>query len=277
MMKIGFWSPVPGVSGVSSAMLASAIVAGEVHNFYCSVMQSSASQLNGLQRPLVARMLSADPTNNVFFDDLGIDSIMRHVAAGDRSQATITDCGIKVTPQLFYIPSTHHTKDMFDDDFIRYTDIIPQVIAQYHTVSFFDIEAGMGAVSQKMLRAMDFVVICLPQNPAVLESFFEDDIIIPQDKRFYLFSNYDSSSYYNKKNLCKLFGISSKECAVIPHCTQFMDALYQSSVVSFFDKNIDLEDSDNEILPFIDSVKRLTETILTLSGVMELQEQEEGE
>lgn len=273
-MKIGFWSPCAGTAGASSAAMTFSVLLSKMHNLDCLLMQSSSNKLNNLQRPLLGRVDGEDA--QMWLSDIGIDAIMRHVGSGDRSAATIADCCVKINEKLMFVPPTRRTKEIYEGDFSRYTDIIPSLLDNYHTVSVFDIEAGFSGLSLKLLRNMDIVVVCLPQNPVVIEEYMENASVFPTEKVLYLFGRYDEDSVFNKANLCKLYKLPKNKCMVMPYCTEYLDACNQSSIRTFLERYIELNDKLSSLYDFFVECKDIVNTVVKVSGILSSFEEVEG-
>lgn len=269
--KIGFWSPLAGSAGVSANTALMALLSSEQNGYDCLLMQTTANPLNNLQHSLLGNVERMD-RDNLYFSDLGIDAIMRHITAGDRSKATMNDCCVRINDRLTFVPCTQKTADIYESEFVNKLSIILSVLSNLHQIVYVDIEAGVSATSIKALQLMDMVVVCLPQIPAAVASALEtlENCNIynkEKDNVYYLFSNYDMYSGYNRKSFSSSFSLAKNECGILPYCTLYKDALNKGEAANFVSKYADTDDKDNAAYELFKYGKISLERILEIAGI----------
>ena len=234
-MKIAFWSPLHG-TGTTSSLMATA-VAMSVRFPKRIIVTQTHYNMNNLEGPLLGSVGKGD-----FFRDMGVDAIMRHFKSGNITEEHILNCSIKMSETLYLLAGTKMlNRDGFESNVARSMLLhIFSVMEKYFDIVMIDTNSGQNEFSMKVIEECDVVVVSLRQNKAVLDGFFESGLF--EGKRvFYLFSDYDKASKYSVYNIKHLYrAINHQNCAFLPHCYAYLDAISEEKVVKYIVNKLDM-------------------------------------
>ena len=262
-MKIVFWSPVHGQTGMTSNVLVLSILSAIACQKCCLVTHTHFNY-NNLEAPLVER--NSKPASD-YFIDVGIDALVRNFKAMRLDQELIENCCINLqNTRLSLLPGTTKTnRESFD---YSVGVAIPRVfneMNQFYDYMFIDTNPGMKELSIRLMQEAELTVINLSQNLEIINVYFQHyDKLIP-GKKFFLFGAYDVNSKYNINNIRKKYsGITRANSGVIPYNTGYKDAQIESRVIEFIKKNLNVNNlSDNHY--FISKSLSATKKILSLA------------
>lgn len=259
-MKIAFWSPLHG-TGATSNLLSVAIELSFVDKVKTLVTQTHFS-LNNLERPLLGVINSGE-----FFQNTGLDAIMRHFKSGGLTGTQLENCSIKVGTGLYLLAGTRiSSKESFENQVVQ--SMITRIITladRYYDVVLVDTNSGCTAQSYEIMKACDAIVINLRQDRHMIEGVTED-IFFEGKKVFYLFSNYDEYSRYNLNNIRRLFKtINKHNSSGIPYNTEFMDSIVDGTVLDYYSENAEA-DEDYYCSGFFKSVRDTADKLIRFVG-----------
>ncbi|MDF2513054.1 MAG: hypothetical protein K0S04_2920 [Herbinix sp.] len=262
-MKIVFWSPVHGQTGLTSNILVLSLLSSIVYKKNCLVTQTHFNY-NNLEAPLIERN---SKSASDYFLDVGIDALVRNFKAERLDRELVENCCINLNnTRLSLLPGTTKTnRESFDYSIGM---VIPRIFVamdQFYDYIFVDTNPGMKELSIRLVQEAELTVINLSQNLEIINLYFKHyDKMIP-GKKFFLFGAYDLNSKYNINNIRKKYaGITKANSGVIPYNTAFKDAIIDSRVIEFIKKNLNTNNlSDNHY--FISKSLSAAEKILNLT------------
>ncbi len=263
-MKGVFWSPVHGQSATTSNLLALSLICGMKYKQNCLITQTHFNY-NNLEAPLIERnSKSADG----FFQDVGIDALVRNFKAERLSFETVENCCISLdNTKVRLLPGTTKTnREAFDYEVGK---LLPTIFTQAHEfydAMFIDCNPGMNELSKKLMEEADITIVNFSQNLEILDSYFKTAETLIPGKKFYLFGAYDMKSKYNINNIRRKYKqINRENSGVVPYNTAFKDAQVDSRVIEFIRKNLNSSiQGDNNY--FITKTASAAHKILSLSG-----------
>lgn len=262
-MKIVFWSPVHGQTGMTSNILVLSLLSAIFYKKSCLVTQTHFNY-NNLEAPLIER--NSKPASD-YFMDVGIDALVRNFKSGRLDWEQVENCCISLTnTRLSLLPgTTKANRESFD---YAIGMVIPRVFVAmdpFYDCMFIDTNPGMKDLSIRLMQEADLTVINLSQNLEIVNLYFQHyDKLIP-GRKFFLFGAYDANSKYNINNIRKRYAsITKSNSGVIPYNTAFKDAQVDSRLIEFIKKNLNANSlSDNHY--FISKSLSAAEKILNLS------------
>jgi cellulose biosynthesis protein BcsQ len=262
-LKIVFWSNVHGQAGTTSNMLAIAILCALQYKLKNIVTQTHFN-LNSLAAALVT---DSEQFHREYLMEVGIDALTRSIKSAPLDCDIIENSTISfMKKRLTLLPGTAKmNREIYEIDTLRAITGILRAVELYYDIVFVDTNSGKNELTNKILEDADLIVVNLSQNKNMIEEF-KLNYKFPTKKVFYIFGNYDSNSRYNVKNIFKSYGfIKSKNTAVIPYNTEYMDALSDGQVLQYMLKNIDSEKDDSNG-HFIKEVKEAASKLMKYAG-----------
>jgi MinD-like ATPase involved in chromosome partitioning or flagellar assembly len=266
MGQVAFWGPVHGQVGVTTNLIAISTLIGLEY-----MTKTLISHTHLEMSPLESIFSKEKPNgeNSTYdYDARGIDALERLA----RSK--------RLTPDLVKDHATIILQDRLDlllgttkrheELFANLTDVVPSILAaakQYYNMSLIDVNSGTkNNLTKTVLDTSDLVVVNLNQNVNVLEKFFNDKPAFLNGKDYIIvLGQYDKNSKYTVSNIKRGYKCSTP-IFTIPHCSGFMDACNDRTVVEFFLKNKNIGSSHDNFF-FLSEVRRMAKSVLEASGV----------
>lgn len=263
-MKIAFWSNMHGQTGTTSNLISIAVMSTILYQLNNMVTQTHFN-LNNLESPLLCK---TSVNAQEYLMDVGMDALARNIKSAPLDKDIIENCSLSLLDkQLSLLPGTTKiNRSIYEYDMNKTILSILYEVANYHDIVFIDTNSGQNELTMKVLQNADLVVVNLSQNRNSLNDYAMN-YEFRGKKVFYLIGNYDNNSRYNLKNLRKSFPwLKSKNVAVIPYNTEFMDAQSDGQVIPYMMKNIDCDKEDKNAY-FIHEVKVAVNKIMKYAGI----------
>lgn len=265
-MNVVFWSSMPGMSAVSSSLLATALATAAVHKVKCSVTQLQYKN-NGLFSSVIT---SSDSDSILHFENVGIDALMRLACGGEPGTGdAVMDVGFAyISGNLnLFVESKQENELVYKNDLIPMIPNMFDIMQEAFRVNFIDVPAGINDYSREALTHADVIVVCLPSSRVVVERFFAE-CDFPKEKLFILLGDYHEGSNVSPRTIHNQYKsrTSIKQMSCIKHCTEYANAMNLSKSVSFFLSNLNSTKGDS-CRAFIDSCNETAGKILSLCGV----------
>lgn len=267
-MKVLFWAPIHGQAGTTSNVLVSSLITG-LDRRKKVVLTQTHFNCNNLEAPIVGAN-SDNLASKEYFREVGVDTLIRCFKAERLNKEMLERCCISLTnTNLLLLPGTSQTiRESFEFEMDAVMINLLKAIEEHCDVVFADISSGENALSRKLMKEANLVVVNLSQNMGVLDLYLDKFRENMPDKIFYLFGNYDCNSKYNINNVRKMYHkhINVKNSGVIPYNTGFMDAQVDGKVVKFIRNNLQCTKKDDNHY-FMLKAKSATEKILKMAGM----------
>ncbi len=239
-MKISFWSPVHGQSGTTSNILIISLLAGMLYK-KSGILTQTQFNYNNLEAPLVGSN-SKNTASYAFFQDVGLDALIRYFKASRLTREIIENCCISLkNTNVSLLPGTSkNNRDYFDYEMETVLLNLIRSMEDWRDLIYIDVNSGSNLLSWKIIADSDLTVVNLSQNLSVVDHYFEcfrDQI---HSKIFYLFGNYDCNSKYNINNIRRRYHkeITIFNSGVIPYSTTYLDAQCDGKVIDFIRNNL---------------------------------------
>lgn len=249
---IAAYAPMHGQTGQSSNVLAIISAIALKQKVRILILQSHFD-MNNLEASLYQKSMMEKEFD--FWDDYGIDTLLRNMKLNRIDEKMIyNSCYSFLDERVHLLPGTKQVnKEIYEHTFFNSFETILNEARKHYDYIFIDVNSGRGELTQKSIECADMVMVNLSQNPQLIDNFFDDNKI-DRSKNVYVIGNYDRRSRYNRRNLINTFpGLTKDNTAVIEYCVSYRDAIWNSSVLSFFRKNINVS-MKNRNYSFIKSV-----------------------
>lgn len=266
MGQVAFWSPQQGQSGNTANMIAVATLMGMEY-----VTRTLISHTHWDKSYLESTFLKGRETtvNDVVYSSVGIDALERLARSSRLIPNMVKDYADTILRDRLELlrGTTKPSEEMFG----AIQDVIASIFEAakvYYNLFLIDVSSGTrNPLTNVVLESSDVIVVNLSQNIAVLEEFFEgEQPAFLNDKKYVIvLGQYDRHSKYSVANIKRMFKPKAP-IFIVPHCTGFMDALNDKSVVEFFLRNKNVGGNhDNHY--FMTEVRKLAKGIFDAVGV----------
>ncbi len=231
-MKIAFWSPIPGQSGTTSNLLASAVMSSVILKKSIFILHNHFSDYS-LEKAVIGK--NAGPG---LFENIGLDSLLRSTKIPDLSESTIDDSVISLfNNRLHMLPgTTKEYRDQFESEMLERIPAIVNSVNKYYNLVFMDLVPGYGIQSQILLENADLIVVNLTQDVNSIDNYFAK-YHFPKEKVVYIIGRYNKNSRYNINNLERSYHSIRHKTAVIPYNVEFMDSVLDGKLIPYIIKN----------------------------------------
>jgi hypothetical protein len=266
MGQIAFWSHRHGQAGNSANMIAVATLIGMEY-----VTRTLISHTHWAMSSLESTFLKgkAAKVNDVEYSNLGIDALERLARSDRLSPNVVKDYADTILRDRLEL--LRGTAKPNEEMFSSIHDVIQSIFGAakgYYNLSLIDVSSGTrNALTNAVIATSDVVVVNLNQNIAVLEEFFEQEqpAFLKEKQHVIVLGQYDRYSKYSVANIKRMYKPKAP-IFTVPHCTGFMDALNDKSVVEFFLRNKNIGGNhDNHY--FMTELRKLAKGIFEAAGV----------
>lgn len=255
---VSFWSPYAGHGKATSSLCA--VLGGFVLQYPALSMAVSHTQK---ESGFLLKKLDNNAAvwkDKGWLDALGIDVLKMYSRQNAVSAENIQRCGLPVLGKsLYFYPNDARNRG---DDSIVFNLLTKQLKREFEIV-FLDLESGNKENSMQYLKASDFVIIVLPQDPLYVEKFLQEsgDYLSGLEYGF-IFGGCFSKSQYRSNYYRKIYGnkMSNKILGEILWNADFFDAMAEGKTLDFFFRNSETVKKE-ENYEFIRQVKKTTERI----------------
>lgn len=262
-MVIANYSPQHGVTGATSNMVAIVSILALKHDQNILVLQNHF-KMNNLESTLVKEQkqgLEIDPN-----DDYGMDSLIRNRKAAQMDKKMLEySCHTLLDGKIHLLPATRKvSEEVYEKESGILLEILDMARNEYDHI-FIDLNSGERESTNRILERADLVLINLSQNKQVMESY-KANKKGEDGKKIYLIGNYDSRSKCNISNMRYLYpDLEKKITFPIEYCVGYKDAIWDSTALKFFRKNVDVKPKTKNY-QFIKSVKDIASYIMEREG-----------
>lgn len=256
-MNIVFYSPLHGQMRQSSNMMAISMGFSKLLYKRCLITQTQYSY-NDLEDMVIGRT-SNESQRDRFFEDIGIDSLIRNFKKSAMTKETVSNCTVPVGTDgmLELLPGSRAVnRGMFDEVMVKVLPAVVREVQGFYDYVFVDSNPGLCEQTENLINNADMVVVNLSQNIGVLDRFFMNfPECLKGKKVFYLFGSYMKDSRYNFTNLSRKYReLKKNNTGVVPLNVNFMDAISGGDVSEFFRRNIDADENDDNF-SFMEAIK----------------------
>lgn len=265
MGQIAFWSHRHGQSGNSANMIAVATLIG-MEYMTRTLISHTHYAMSSLESTFLKEKATA--ANDLEYSNFGIDALERLARSNRLTPNLVKDYSDTILRDRLEL--LRGTAKPSEELFSSIHDVIQSIldaVKGYYNLSMIDVSSGTrNVLTNAVLATSDVIVVNLNQNIAVLEEFFKNEHPTLKDKQYVIaLGQYDRHSKYNVANIKRMFKPKAP-IFTVPHCTGFMDALNDKSVVEFFLRNKNVGGNhDNHY--FMSEVRKLAKGIFDAAGM----------
>jgi cellulose biosynthesis protein BcsQ len=258
-----FWSPRDG-SGVTTNMLITGIMLAWKERKKVALINAEIKN-----HDLEIYLIPINAKNSNILENTGIDVLTRSVLLNNLDINSIKNAAQSFYSDNLQIISGTLKTDMGDyryDMMSPLVKIIEEMEKGYDHI-FVSAPNGFNEVAENLKLVVDRVIVNLPQNKHEIEHYFKKYHTVMKEKDlFFMVGNYDKDSKYNLRNLERLYKPLKNKITAIPYNTDLKDAISESSVIQYLQKNIDVEGENQS---FINEVQRVSNLIIKRGGEIE--------
>lgn len=265
-MIIAFTSLYHGAYTTSNLLAVTEALA-ERENLKVLAMQTHYS-MNNLEMPLIGH-IGRKEDENAFFDDIGLDAVIRHFKAGTLSKETVENSSISISDNITLLSGTRQNEASFKSEMGQ--KVILNVIskmASYYDAVIVDTNAGLGDLTREVLKMADKVVVCLRQNRSMIEEAINNSFIRSLDtesfRLYYLIGSYDDESRFNLHEIRRAFpyDIHSGNLGCIPYLTRYCDAISYCRAHEFLTSEQDVGNDREDDSDFVYSICNFVDMLM---------------
>lgn len=232
-MHIVFWSPIAGQTGTTSSMLAIALAAA--YHFEKRVI---LTQVHPNNRNMEGILLGGKQQENLYCD-IGMDALLRLMRTGNKAEVKdfalgIGREGLDILPGIQKGPA-----EPGEEDLLKHLPFLYRVMDESYEMIFTDAGAGKGKIFEMLIKEADILAVTLNQNKSVIERCLEE-YPLPLDKTIFIVGKYCNTSAWDLKRLEKSYRQLKGRLYAIPFYDACLDAISDNKIISFFLKNMAL-------------------------------------
>ena len=233
---VAFWSPLHG-RGNTSNCIASAMQLSMKHNIDVFITHSQ----NHRSTMECGFLQGNEDEDLIKLSDLGLDSLDRAIKTGCLEVDDIKSYCNKITDNFYLIGGTRKSnEEVFNEGLGKNFGAICEFIKQGDNVTFIDIDSGYKShIAKEIIKIADLVVVTLDQTNLLVEEYFNNDYCIKEEQEIILLGRFNENSKYSKKFVSKRF---KRDVFAVPLDSEYLDALNNHRVKSFFEKYSDISD-----------------------------------
>lgn len=254
---ITFWSPYQGKAKVTSSMCA---VAGMLGILYpeCEIAISHTSHGSVCLEEKLDSGIQAENKKSLY-ERMGITALTLNGMQAALTPEKIKRCAVPLFVKSLYLypaAGADYSKDVV-------FSILTECIRQEFAAVFLDLETGWNEVSLRYMRASDFIMIVLPQEPECMEVMWSEKMeLLEQIPKACLIGGYLENSRYSLNYFIRKSDGRSKGRFVgaVPMNVAFLDSMIRGKTLEFLLRNL-LARKKEENYEFIVQTKKAAEYI----------------
>lgn len=193
---------------------------------------------------------------NLYFDHVGVDALIRNIKAGMVKEENIRDISIEVDKNLHYIPNVIPKISALTVE-INILQMI-EILKKFYDILVVDMsqrEVEIEEEIEEMRQYSDLLICNLEQNKLVAQNYFEHY----KNNVRYCIGNYDFTA---KCSVTYLKNMIKKKILYIEHNSNFLDAMQNGKILSFFYRNKGVDQASLDIYRFMKSVNNTFQELI---------------
>lgn len=237
-MKILFWGAHAGCGTTSSmAAVAAHCAMSFSHRSFVLQHKNGNGDLESFFQPMKQQRMLREESSYYMLE--GMDYLIWQEQHHRLDWVSMKESMISVIDnRLFYLPGGSREKPGL---YPALTSCLQQKVIdrmeEFADLIFIDIGSGNDIFAKELLETADLVIVTLPQNKEVLDSFFAEIKPHHASRVLYLLGNYDSKEVYNRLNIGRIYRIREKDSFVVPANPFFAQACASGKMEQFMKKN----------------------------------------
>lgn len=265
--NVVFWSPVPGQTGNTTNLIATAALLGLEYSSRILLLGHLQSRRASIEQAFMKRRTDSG-NEAVLAADTGIDALARLSQNRKLTSDIVRDYTVPLLKDRFdLLPGSNKADKAF---ILGVKDILEPLLntaKRHYDLTLIDGGSGMGSGwTQALLQNADLVIVSLNQNRFMLERFFQYQEDQLRGKQLLLvLGQYDRHSRRTSKNIARQHKVNIPIYPV-PHHADFMDASQEGRAIDFLFRNRSVP-RDHEHYFFMQSVRALAQAIVKQAGL----------
>lgn len=231
-MKVVFWSPIPGQSGTTSNLFATAVMLAWKE-------KKKVLTINGqFNKPdMENAILQVNEENRDLLNSIGIDSLMRNAKMNNLNSKAIKSAALSFYNDYLQVitGTTKKSQAIFEEDLYATYSLIMNAADQTFEIVMVDAPAGKNQISDMMTEKADLLVVNLPQNRNTINEFF-NKYPLKKEKTVFIIGSYSPDSKYNLKNLQRIYSCMRNKVSAVPYNAGFKDSFSDALGIKFMQK-----------------------------------------
>ena len=231
---VTFWSPYQGMAKVTSSMCAIVGMLGIRYPEYEIAISHITPESIALEKRLDAG--TDIEGKKEIYERAGVSALVLNGMQAVLTSEKIRRCAFPLIIKSLYLYPAYGAEYAKDIVF----SLLTEYLKQEFSLVFLDMECGWKEHSIEYMKASDFVVIVLPQEPDCFEMKFLEHMKFLDEKNWmFLIGGYLGKSIFTAKHILKKAEGRWKEkfAGVVPMNTAFFDAMMQGKTLEFLLKN----------------------------------------
>lgn len=249
------------VSAVSTALVGAFL--GEWANI-SNIMLQNKSLSDELKKLLYSKEKnSLLREESSYFALEGMDYLIWQKRNNRLTRENITEVVYRVNEKTSFIPSGERdAPGLYPEETGRLQMDILEILEQLYDLVLLDCGELNDPLMKKLLLSGSICIICFEQKKDMIDQVMLEKNF-NEDKVFYIVTNYDYSSVYNKKNIARLYGISEDRIGVIPECQDLEKQLKRGEIGRFVNRNMNAKAGTRNHF-FVKEMKECTGKLLSV-------------
>ncbi len=260
---VSFWSPFSGHGKATSSLCA--VLGGfltqypELSIAVSHTRKDAAGLINKLD------MHAAVWNEKGWLDVFGINSMKIYGRQNSVTKECVRRFGLPLSGKSLYFFPNHSQND--NDDKEAYS-LLTNYLKREFDIVFLDLESGKTENSLQYMKASDYVIIVLPQDPMYVERFlYESGECFSETEYGIVFGGWLLNSQYSKAYYRRKYGnkLCEKIVGEILWNADFFDALSSGKSLDFIFRNyatVKKEDNYDFILQIKKTAERISKKII---------------
>lgn len=260
-MKIVFRAREDRTSSLMAVMLLG-ILLSEWQHISNIMLQNKA-----LKDEMVKHLFSGDRAMAIreessYFALEGLDYLIWQERNNKLTVESVNEVMMRVCEKSVFIPSGERdAPGLYPEETGRMQMGIIDLLDQITDLVLLDCGEVWDNLSKGLIVSGCLSVICLSQKKELIDEVMVETNIDPE-RTFFIITDYDHSSIYNKKNIARLYRIPEKRIGVIPKNEELKKQLGRGEICRFIRKNVNSK-VGSKYYYFMKELKNCTSDLLT--------------
>lgn len=256
-----FWSPVAGLAGTTTNLIATASCLGMEYSARTLLLGHLQSEYVAVARAFYS--LSAMDEKHT--SDVGIDALLRLLQNRKLAPGMLRDYTMPLLQdRLDILPGSMKSDDSFQDS--SQTWLTPLLNMARNAYDLVLIDGGSGSTPNRLWTEADVLVVCLPQNRLLLERYFQSSEVVPirEKKTLFVIGQYAPHSRLSVKNLMRQFRGLLTAYPIVRN-SGWLDAVQHGDAINYWFRNQRIVRTHENFL-FVQHVRQLAQALTKSAG-----------
>lgn len=237
-MKIAFWSPIRGRVGVTTNMTCIAAMTSIAGAGKTMLLENHYGLHNIGDIILAPEQINEIREQSRYYYKYGIEYVLKQLYTGENGADVIRQTAIPLLyTSMYYLPQSYIVnREVFNYEFNLVREKLFHCLEETSDFIFIDTETNQNLSSNSILSEADLIVVNLPQDPQIMDNFFDHYTSI-REKGVFLIGEYQKEYAWNLRRICYRYHISRDRIGVIPYNMELEESLRQGRLLQFLNRN----------------------------------------